>query len=561
MFSSQKNKTVRPLLVVFALLFLILMVAGAFVVGGLAGKLNISPFSQPINAAETMIRSTLARVRGHEQNERYFGSALLELKLTTLAAIPNEDGDRIGFARISDGYLVATRSGQLHLVDLQWPSDASVVDLALTIPTEKDRFLQHPINKKHLRIPVQFGVKGLYAEETQDQVHIYASYHFWKQDQECAVFRLARTEVNKDELLQVSDSPWTVLYESNPCMKLDGKFNRLGEDDTFLQAGGRIAEYDQNRLIFSVGDHFLEGIHNTDHVQDVNASYGKLWLVDKRSGNAEMFSLGHRNVQGLTVDQYGLVWASEHGPRGGDELNQPVAGGNYGWPLASFGTLYAGYTYPEGKDWSDHSGFEQPKYTWSPSIAPSNLVRLNNSRFQRWGDDLILTSLSGRSIHRMRLDQTQVVAVEPIEIGDRLRDIAQTPDGDLLMMSDRGTFYKLSPAEEFAAEGGADNAEANTAARGRALWMTCAACHQASSSGQHRIGPNLHNIVGRNIAAYDNFNYSPAMAALDGRWTVDRLDQFLTDPLKDVPGTSMVFAGIEDENDRRVLIEFLQKGL
>lgn len=548
------------MIIVGALILIVSMVMGAFIVGGLAGKHDISPISKPINHTESMIRSTLARIRGQAQNAKFFESALLELKLTTLAAMPDGDGDKIGFARLGDQYLVATRSGGLKLVELKWPDDASVAELALTIPTEKERFLKHPITKKHPRIPVQFGVKGIYAEESEGRVQLYASYHFWKEDEGCAVFRLARADIAREELLQVSGNPWTVLYESSPCMKLDGKPNRLGEDDTFLQAGGRITKYDEDRLILSVGDHFLEGIHNTDYVQDKNASYGKLWLINKRSGDAQMLSLGHRNAQGVVVDQNGTVWASEHGPRGGDELNLVTEGGNFGWPLASFGTLYAGYTYPDGKDWSDHEGFEQPKYSWSPSIAPSNLVRLNGSRFQRWGDDIILSSLTGRSVYRMRVNQDEVVAVEKIEIGDRLRDITQTPSGELVMMSDSGVFYKLEPASSSTSGETVASTGDDRAARGRELWMTCAACHEAGSGGQHRIGPNLHNVVGRDIAAYDNFNYSPAMEALDGAWTAERLDEFLKAPLESVPGTTMAYAGIKDEADRQILIEYLRSG-
>lgn len=558
---SEKKRTTRMVVIVVAMVLIVIAVFGAFIVGGLAGKLNVSPFSKPINFSEKAIRSTLAYVRGHEQNERYFESALIELKMTTLSAMPANSGNNVGFASIGDGHLVATRSGEIYLVELQWPRDASVAPLKLNIPTEKERFLQHPITKRHPRIPVQFGVKGIYVEQAQDRIQLYASYHFWKEADECAVFRIARADIGRDELLEAAGDRWAILYESSPCMRLDGEFNRLGEDDTFLQAGGRMTAFDDDRIIVTVGDHFLEGIHNNNYVQDTNASYGKTWLINKDNGEAEMFSLGHRNPQGITVDQYGLIWASEHGPRGGDELNLLSSGANFGWPEASFGTLYAGYLYPEGKDWSSHEGYEQPKYAWSPSIAPSNLVRLDGSRFERWGDDLILSSLSGRSIYRMRLDGTEVIAVEQIEIGDRLRDLAQTPEGDLLLMSDSGIFYKLEPAGgNDAPSGSAGIADADSgAARGRALWMSCAACHEASREERHRIGPNLYRVVNRPIADYGDFNYSAAMEAEEGEWTEERLDRFLESPMKDVPGTTMTFSGIKDEQDRRALIEYLKQ--
>ena len=112
---------------------------------------------------------------------------------------------------------------------------------------------------------------------------------------QCAVFRLSVLCITGEQFTQAQDSEWQTLFESRPCLKLDGRFNRLGEDDTFLQAGGRIAEYDRNRLLLTVGEHFMDGIHNTDLVQDPSASYGKTWLINRDTGQTKLFTLGHRN--------------------------------------------------------------------------------------------------------------------------------------------------------------------------------------------------------------------------------------------------------------------------
>lgn len=537
-------------------LVLVLMLTGSFLVGGLVGKLGVAPLAAPIDASEAFIRNSLGSIRGHEQNEDYLESALLELKLTQLPALPDNPGDNVAFTPVGDGYLVAARGGELHYIELDWPDSAQHQQMALVVPTEKERFLQEPITEKNDRLPLQFGVKGLLAEQQGDQLRLYASYHYWKQEQQCAVMRVGRAELNMDHFLSSEDGQWQVLFESSPCLELDSRHNRTGGDGTFLQAGGQLISYDEDRLLITVGDHFMDGIHNADLVQTPEASYGKTWLLDKRTGQAEMYSLGHRNAQGLTRDQYGNIWATEHGPRGGDELNLVRQGENYGWPLASYGTLYAGYVYPEGKNWLTHADFAQAQYYWPQAIAPSNLIRLDNSRFQRWGDALILASLGGRSLFRVQLDDTRVIGVERIEVGDRLRDLMQTRSGNVLVMSDRGVFYKVEPAD--ASLEAADPEVARTA-RARALWMTCATCHHAAPEDGHHIGPNLHGVVSRPIGAFHDFDYSSAMRSQDGVWTRERLLNFLADPDSEVPGTSMIAGAVVDEADRQILLEYLEQ--
>lgn len=554
--SNRRARSLPLLGLLGVALVLVLMLIGAFLVGGLVGKLGVTPLVKPINVSETFIRNTLGRIRGHEQNQNYLESALLELKMTELAAMPDNSGDNVAFTPVGDGYIVATRGGELHYVELNWPDSVRREQMALMVPTEKDRFLREPIIEKNARLPLQFGVKGVFAEQQGDQLSLFASYHFWKQDQQCAVMRFARADLDLGQLVTSENSEWQVLFESSPCLQLDSRHNRTGGDGTFLQAGGQIISFDEHRLLVTVGDHFMDGIHNTDLVQAADASYGKTWLLDKRTGQAEMYSMGHRNAQGLTQDQYGNIWSTEHGPRGGDELNLVQQGENYGWPLASYGTLYAGYMYPEGKHWLTHAGFAQAQYYWAPSIAPSNLIRLNNSRFKRWGDALILASLGGRSLFHIQLDDTRVVGVERIEVGDRLRDLVQTTSGNVLVMSDGGTFYKLEPAD--ASQESNDPATAR-AARGRALWMTCAACHHSAPEDGHHIGPNLHGVVNRPVGALSDFEYSPAMRAAGGVWTRQRLHRFLANPDSEVPGTSMTAGAITDEVNRQTLIEYLEK--
>lgn len=547
-----RKPTIKTLSILAAVIF-VLSVGGAFLIGGLIGKLKVAPLNKPIEATEELVRSAVAYFRGDEQNQRYVETALLELKMTSMDVRPDNEGDNAGFSPLGDGYLIGSRPGKLFHVKLNWPADYHIEELDLVVPVEKARFLKHPITKKHPRIPIQFGLKDVLVLEKTPDVEIYASHHFWHGDRECAVMRVSKITLPKGNFRKAGPQKWKTLYETRPCLKLDGKFNRIGEDDTFLQAGGRLSEFDEGKLLISVGDHFMDGFHNENLVQDPEASYGKTIVLDRESGEDSVYTLGHRNPQGLFQDQYGLWWETEHGPRGGDELNQLVLGANYGWPEVSYGTLYAGYLYPEGVDWRSHDGYEKPKYHWPPRTAASNIIRLDDSQLNRWQDDLLMATLGGRSLFRIRLDGTSVIHTERIEIGDRIRDLMQANDGTVLLMTDSGTFIRL---ESVTAEGGVPSAQDNPEALARALWMQCSGCH-ATSDGGHHIGPSLKGVVGRDVASLEGFQYSPALEGLDGEWTQERLDQFLANPAEYVPGTTMAFAGIRDPEHRKAIIAYL----
>jgi glucose/arabinose dehydrogenase len=149
----------------------------------------------------------------------------------------------------------------------------------------------------------------------------------------------------------------------------------------------------------------------------------------------EIWSYGHRNIQGLAVDAArGRVYASEHGPRGGDEINRIEGGKNYGWPIQSFGLDY-GTREPVGK----HSvpGMVDPLLAWVPSPAPSGLAFYTGTAFPEWRGSLFSGSLAGRDVRRIALDgDGKVLRQEKLDIGKRVRDVRQGPDGHLYLLTD-----------------------------------------------------------------------------------------------------------------------------
>jgi aldose sugar dehydrogenase len=160
----------------------------------------------------------------------------------------------------------------------------------------------------------------------------------------------------------------------------------------------------------------------------------------------ELWSIGHRNIQGLAFDpRSGRVWASEHGPRGGDEINVIEAGNNYGWPLQSYGLDY-GSREPIGVNVVP--GMAQPIVVWSPSPAPSGLAYYTGKAFPSWRGSLFSGSLAGKDIRRVALDaQGRVTLQEKLDIGQRVRDVRQGPDGHLYALTDgsSGALLRIVP--------------------------------------------------------------------------------------------------------------------
>jgi len=169
---------------------------------------------------------------------------------------------------------------------------------------------------------------------------------------------------------------------------------------------------------------------------------GKPWpgnpLATQAGAMPEIYSYGHRNVQGLALDaRSGRVWASEHGARGGDEINPIVGGKNYGWPLQSY-TFDYNTGAPIGQ--KVVAGMEQPIVVWTPSPAPSGLVFYTGKAFPQWRGSLFSGSLAGQDVRRVQLDgEGKVVKQERIPIGKRVRDVRQGPDGHLYVLTDEAS--------------------------------------------------------------------------------------------------------------------------
>ncbi|MFY0697527.1 MAG: PQQ-dependent sugar dehydrogenase [Balneola sp.] len=217
--------------------------------------------------------------------------------------------------------------------------------------------------------------------------------------------------------------------------------------------GSRIAFDGDGYLYFSVGDR-----GNRDVLpQDLSKDGGKIYrlnddgsvpsdnpFVTEDGAIDAVFSYGHRNPQGMsTHPETGRIWAHEHGPRGGDELNYIEAGKNYGWPVISYGINYNGTSFT---DMTEKEGMEQPKTYWDPSIAPSGLDFVTSDLYPGWQGKAIVGSLKFNYLVIVELDDTEVknrtIVLEDI---GRVRNVKQGPDGYIYVAVDGAGIYKIVP--------------------------------------------------------------------------------------------------------------------
>ena len=215
------------------------------------------------------------------------------------------------------------------------------------------------------------------------------------------------------------------------------------------------------KLFLTLGDRYSRA----PDAQTLGNHHGKIIRINKdgsvppdnpfisRSGALpEIWSHGHRNSQGATLAPDGTLWMHEHGPQGGDEINLPKPGLNYGWPVITFGENYGGGKIGEGL--SEKTGLEQPLHQWTPSIAPSGMTFLTSERYGKaWQGNLFVGSLKFAYLNRIELTAPYAGKVEReskllSEAGERVRDVRQGPDGLLYVLTDssNGKLIRLMPA-------------------------------------------------------------------------------------------------------------------
>ena len=228
--------------------------------------------------------------------------------------------------------------------------------------------------------------------------------------------------------------------------------NKTGSEVHF---GSRIVLAPDNSLFITVGDRGdrRRAQDPFDHAGSIIRVYrdGSVPLdnpfADGKKGLPEIWSIGHRNPQGATWNPVtNSLWTIAHGARGGDEVNHPEAGKNYGWPVISFGRNYGGSKIGEG---THKPGMEQPVYFWDPSIAPSGFAFYNGDAFPNWKGNLFVGALKYQLLARLELTNGKIKKEERIFTGvfGRIRDVRQGPEGFLYLLTDEfpGALIRVKP--------------------------------------------------------------------------------------------------------------------
>ncbi len=243
----------------------------------------------------------------------------------------------------------------------------------------------------------------------------------------------------------------------NDCTKINVVVSEINENltfENFFKSKDCSSEFDAGRINYYKHEE-KEGILLTtdteidgEQAQDLNSSFGKILFIDFQTKKSEIFSLGHRTPQGLYVED-NLILAAEHGPRGGDEINNIKFKGNYGWPIASYGEPYFHEKFYNKniskeeffykKNHIDY-GFIEPIYAFVPSIGINQIIRIPNNFSKFWNESFFITSLNGRSVYRLVLNKSfnKMLSMEKIFIGKRIRDIIYNEQNNIFILALEG---------------------------------------------------------------------------------------------------------------------------
>jgi hypothetical protein len=289
-----------------------------------------------------------------------------------------------------------------------------------------DNFLQ--TNNKDQFKPINNNTKDLglikVLGSLSDNNEIYISY-VKKINDKCKTFSVAKSTINTNNL------NFNDIMNINECVK--GPVY-----------GGKIKLYNhQNKsgLLITTSDTIMQDDLSDLRAQDTNSLFNKIIFFDFEKKEKIIFSKGHRNPAGLYVDNK-LILATEHGPRGGDEINKIIFNKNYGWPVSSYGELYRKQSdnfddEPFYKKNHKKYNFEEPIFSFVPSIAISEIIKIPNNFSKQWQDNFLIGSLNGRSLYRLKFDENynKILFIEKIYIGKRIRDLKYNPNTNSIILA------------------------------------------------------------------------------------------------------------------------------
>jgi cytochrome c2 len=373
-----------------------------------------------------------------------------------------------------------------------------------------------------------------------DRQELAAVYDMF--DESIGKIRTVVSVIPIDVTTLTATGAWRQIFASDPFAYFAG----------ITSGGGKLAYQGHGNLYVTIGDHYIV---NPKVSEDQNTTFGKIIAINLTTNRWYQYSIGHRNPEGLTFLKSGKLLSTEHGPHGGDELNVIMEGSDYGWPNVTLGTEYNSYNWDVGTSPVGRlAGYKAPLFAWVPSIAPTQVIEVNNFNL-RWDGDLLIGTLKASSLYRLRLEAGRVLYEERIWIGQRIRDLLQAEDGTIILWTDDAQLLFVTVDKDQLAV----TRRTPTILGGAVISENCLVCHHFGPTNPTDFAPSLSNLFNRPIAS-DVFSYSPALRAKQklGCWTPALVSQFLSDPYKFANGTNMPALKISPQDINDILTTLIK---
>ncbi len=414
-------------------------------------------------------------------------------------------------------------------------------------------------------ISINFGhfrYNDIEVLDLSGQHFLLISYTEWHPERMCFTSTLAKAAVPSDDprAWHLRAEDWTIVHRTRPCLApFKSGFGIRG-----AEAGGRItpkagAEVYWTSGAYNQDDDFDKATPESSVAQSDATDYGKVLLVDLESHAVRPVAKGLRNPQGIDVDPRGRLFVSDHGMRGGDELNLVTGGENFGFPLVTLGTKYSKAPGGSQPFHTGHAGFDKPIVAFVPSIAPSSVLYLRDFH-PDWDGDVLVGGLK-RQLHRVYMEEGAVLYVEPLDLGYKIRDLDAMGDGRIVLFTADKKLVFIRPASDpHVAEkfqtliAGEPDLELRRATHD--TFTACLECH-GMAENEAGAGPSLYGVCGSEPERAAFAGYSGSLSKSIERWDKESLVRFVSAPEATSPGTTMAWGGIGTPKVAELLVETL----
>lgn len=475
------------------------------------------------------IKDSDKSLASNQPYDRIIDTSLLPLHLRYVANLKSAGmlGDGGSIYVDQTGILVMDRLGQFWNIDF----DGDVKKLNIKTINNHEIFTKEFPEKK-----IHSGVLKATSFIYDENLHkLYVAHNKYLGSNRHKLL-ISVADFNFSARDTVDQVTWNTLFESDVF---------FGQQEATHGSGGKIL-LQEDEIYLTVGFPIPDDVVGKKAILDTGldktpaqnptSQLGKVLRINRKTGAVDLFTLGHRNPQGLALTNNGRLLLTEHGPQGGDELNFLSSGGNYGWPIKTFGTRYGTYDY----DWPEYANqnikkrFKEPLFAFVPSIGISPVIQ-TKSFSSRWKNDILVGALKAQSLFRLHFGENQnIVYSEPIWIGHRVRDIFER-DSKIYLLTDDPFLIEISVDKEKLNK----NTTKDDLYFSSEAAKKCIVCHSFGQTTPSSSAPSLQGVVGRKIATDSFIGYSDSFKKSNIVWTKQNLKEFLVAPSKSVPGTTM----------------------